>query len=107
MSETKDVDRILAGLGCWRGVRLGQLRELIHKAVAHVVEDVKWKKPSNPLGVPVWSSDGMICTGEAYNDKVKLTFTDEACVPDPKGLFHANFGDKIRPAIDLSKQDKS
>ncbi len=87
--------------GDWRGNTLSQLRALIKQANPDVVEEVKWRKPSNPVGVPVWSHDGMICTGETYKDKVKLTFAKGAALEDPTGLFNAGFGGNTRRAIDI------
>ncbi len=80
---------------------LSRLRALIEQADPDVVEEVKWRKPSNPAGVPVWSHDGMICTGETFKDKVKLTFAYGAALDDPSGLFNAGFGGNTRRAIDI------
>lgn len=93
-------------LGDWRGEKLSHLRALIHRADPEVVEDVKWRKPSNPLGVPVWSHDGLLCTGEAYKDKVKLTFARGAALEDPSGLFNAGLRGNTRRAIDLREGDE-
>lgn len=87
--------------GDWRGKMLSRLRALIEQADPDVVEEVKWRKPSNPAGVPVWSHDGMICTGETFKDKVKLTFAYGAALDDPSGLFNAGFGGNTRRAIDI------
>ena len=73
-------------LADWRGDALSRIRRLIHEADPDAVEEVKWRKPSNPAGVPVWSHDGIICTGETYKDKVKLTFAKGASLADPAGL---------------------
>jgi len=89
----------------WRERTLARVRALILEAVPGVVEDVKWRKPSNPAGVPVWSSNGMICTGETYKSAVKLTFLQGAAVPDPKGLFNAGVDAGTRRAIDLREGD--
>ncbi len=99
------IDDYIAALDDWRGDRLGQVRALIRQAVPDVVEEVKWRRPSNPAGVPVWSSDGIICTGETYRDKVKLTFQQGASLDDPAGLFNAGLGGKQRRAIDLFEND--
>lgn len=85
---------------------LAQIRELIQEADPDVVEEVKWRKPSNPAGVPVWSHEGMICTGETYRDKVKLTFAKGASLPDPSGLFNSSLEGNTRRAIDFHEGDK-
>lgn len=95
------ITEILAGLGDWRGETLAALRELIQEADPDVTEDLKWVKPSNPNGVPTWSHDGVVCTGEVYKDKVKLTFFEGAAVDDPSGLFNASLDAGTRRAIDL------
>jgi hypothetical protein len=77
-------------LGDWRGETLARVRALIHQAEPDVVETVKWRKPSNPGGVPVWELDGIICTGETYKDKVKITFAQGAALDDPAGVFNAS-----------------
>jgi len=77
------------------------LRKLIHEADPNVAEDVKWRKAANPLGVPTWEHAGIICTGESYKDKVKLTFAKGASVPDPAKLFNASLEGGTRRAIDL------
>ncbi len=71
-----------------------------------MVETVKWRKPSNPLGVPVWEHGGILCTGETYKDKVKLTFAKGASLADPKGLFNASLDGNARRAIDIREGDK-
>lgn len=102
-SPAATIDAIIAGLGDWRGATLARLRELIHEAEPEVVEEVKWRKASNPLGVPVWSRGGILCTGESYRDKVKLTFMKGAAVPDPAGLFNASLDGNARRAIDVGE----
>lgn len=89
----------------WRSELLGRLRALIHQAAPGAVEERKWKKPSNPSGVPTWSDHGIICTGETYKDKVKLTFARGASLEDPHGLFNASLDGKTRRAIDLRQAD--
>lgn len=91
----------LADAADWRAATLAHLRELIREAVPGVVEEVKWVKPSNPAGVLAWSFDGLICTGEVYRDKVKLTFARGASLPDPAGLFNASLDAGTRRAIDV------
>lgn len=92
--------------GDWRDEKLAHLRRLIEDAEPGVVEEFKWKKPSNPAGVPVWSLNGIICTGEIYKDKVKFTFFNGAALDDPAGLFNAGFGGTTRRAIDLFEGDE-
>jgi len=97
------IDARIATLGDWRGETLGRIRTLIHEADPDVVEQVKWRKPSNPSGVPAWEHAGILCTGETYKDKVKLTFDKGASLPDPAGLFNASLEGNARRAIDLSE----
>ena len=106
ISPSQQIDARIAALGGWRGERLSQLRALIHQADPEVVEEVKWRKPSNPVGVPVWSHHGMLCTGETYTDKVKLTFASGAALDDPSGLFNASLTGAARRAIDLREGDE-
>ena len=101
--DRAEVDARIAGLADWRGPLLARLRALIREADPAVVEEVKWRKPTNPHGVVLWSHAGMICTGETYRDKVKLTFAYGAALPDPAGLFNAGFGGGTRRAIDLTE----
>lgn len=89
----------------WRAERLEAIRALIRQAAPQVTEEAKWKKPSNPSGVPTWSDHGIICTGETYKDKVKLTFAKGAALNDPQGLFNSSLDGKIRRAIDLKRDD--
>src|SRR5688572_15615191 len=90
----------------WRSQILARIRKIIRQAVPGVVEDVKWRKPSNPAGVPVWKRDGLICTGETYKDKVKLTFAKGAALKDPAGLFNSGLDGNVRRAIDIHEGDK-
>jgi len=85
----------------WRQETLERIRALIREADPGSVEEVKWRKPSNPGGVPAWSHDGIICTGETYKDKVKLTFANGAALPDPSGLFNSSLDGNTRRAIDI------
>ncbi len=103
MTASERIDARIRALDDWRGETLAHFRRLIHEADPHVVEEVKWVKPSNPMGVPVWSHDGILCTGEVYRDKVKLTFARGASLPDPHGLFNAGFGGGTRRAIDVTQ----
>jgi hypothetical protein len=101
------IDARIAGLDDWRGETLARVRALIKEADAQVVEAVKWRKPSNAmLGVPVWEHAGIICTGETYKDKVKLTFAQGAALDDPSGLFNSSLEGNVRRAIDFREGDK-
>ncbi|SIR00282.1 DUF1801 domain-containing protein [Solilutibacter tolerans] len=100
------IDAHIAQVGGWRGEMLAGVRELIRQALPDVVEEVKWRKPSNPAGVPVWARDGIICTGETYKDKIKLTFPKGAQLADPQGLFNASMEGNARRAIDLYQDEK-
>lgn len=90
----------------WRDEMLDEVRALIASAAPDAVEERKWRKPSNPDGVPTWSQDGVLCTGERYKDKVKLTFAKGAKLADPKGLFNASLDGNARRAIDLAEGDR-
>lgn len=98
---SREVDSRIEALGDWRGETLARLRAAIRAADPEAVEAVKWRKPSSPLGVPVWEHDGMICTGETYRDKVKLTFAHGAALDDPSGLFNSSLDGNTRRAIDI------
>jgi hypothetical protein len=102
---SQTIDTIIAELGGWRGETLARIRGLVKHAEPAVVEEIKWRKASNPLGVPVWSRAGIICTGEGYRDKVKLTFAKGASLKDPDGLFNAGLDGKVRRVIDLYEDD--
>ena len=95
------IDRRIRDLGGWRGETLARMRALIHEADPEIVEECKWIKPTNPLGVPVWSHAGIVCTGEAYANVVKLTFARGASLPDPSRLFNASLDGNTRRAIDI------
>ncbi|MEQ1943350.1 DUF1801 domain-containing protein [Mesorhizobium sp. VNQ89] len=100
------IDAKIKELGGWRGALLAKLRAAIRQADPQIVETVKWRKPTNPSGVPVWECGGIICTGETYKDKVKLTFAQGAALPDPKGLFNASLDAGTRRAIDVFEGDR-
>jgi hypothetical protein len=105
-SDSQLIDQRIAAIGGWRGETLARLRALIREADPEVVEAVKWRKPSNPAGVPVWEHHGLICTGETYRDKVKLTFARGASLDDPKALFNASLDGGTRRAIDFFEGDR-
>ena len=90
----------------WRSAKLDRIRKLIRAADPDAVEEIKWRKPSNPAGVPAWSHAGLICTGETYKDKVKLTFAKGAALDDPAHLFNASLDAGTRRAIDLREGDE-
>ncbi len=106
-SETPSelIDAKIEELGDWRGEKLSRIRGLTKQAAPEIVEEIKWRKPSNPLGDPVWSHEGIILTGEIYKDKVKLTFAKGASLEDPAGLFNSSLEGKVRRAIDLREGD--
>ena len=89
----------------WREATLERVRQLIREADPEATETVKWRKPTNPDGVPVWEHHGLLCTGETYRDKVKLTFAKGAALPDPAGLFNASLDAGTRRAIDLREDE--
>jgi hypothetical protein len=101
----RQIDARIEELGDWRGETLARLRGLIQQADPDVVEEWKWKKPSNP-GVPVWSHDGIVCTGETYKSVVKLTFFKGASLDDPSGLFNASLEGNTRRAIGVHEEDE-
>jgi len=100
------IDSKIAGLDGWRGATLARLRALIHEADPEVVETVKWRKPANPDGVPVWEHAGVVCTGEIYKDKVKLTFAHGAALEDRAGLFNSSLDGNTRRALDMFEGDE-
>jgi hypothetical protein len=101
-----EVDAIIAGLGDWRSTTLSRLRGSIKKADKSIVEEVKWKKPSRPSGVPVWSHSGIVCIGEALKSAVRLTFPKGASLKDPAKLFNTRLDSKTVRAIDVHEGDK-
>ena len=101
------IDARIKELGGWRSETLARIRRLIKEADPEVVEEVKWRKPSNSmLGVPVWSHAGIICTGETYKTVVKMTFARGASLEDPAGLFNSSLEGNVRRAIDFHEGDK-
>jgi hypothetical protein len=105
-SASREIDEKIHELGDWRGEMLSHLRALIKQADPEVVEECKWKKPSNPRGTPVWYHAGIICTGETYKSAVKLTFANGAALDDPAGLFNSSLDGNVRRAIDFHEGDK-
>ena len=104
-SPSQQIDAIIRDSGDWRGKKLSQLRALIKRADPAVVEEVKWKKPSNPMGVPVWSHDGIICIGETLKNAVRLTFPKGAQLKDPQKLFNTRLDGNTVRAIDVHEGD--
>lgn len=104
-SPSRLIDAKIAALDDWRGETLARMRELILAADAGIVEQVKWRKPTNPAGVPVWECAGILCTGETYKDKVKLTFAKGARLNDAQKLFNASIDGNTTRAIDLRAGD--
>jgi len=100
-----EIDAKIDALTDWRGKTLAAARAAIRGADPTIEETVKWRKPSNPSGVPVWEKNGVLCTGELYKDKVKLTFMKGASLADPKGLFNASLDAGTRRAIDFREGD--
>jgi hypothetical protein len=101
MAASHLIDERIRSLGGWRAETLAEVRRLIHEADPDIMEECKWIKPSNPLGVPVWSHVGIVCTGEAYTQVVKLTFARGASLEDPRGLFNSSLEGNMRRAIDI------
>src|SRR5512142_1006612 len=102
-SPSRQIDAIIENTTDWRGKKLSQLRACIKQADPAVVEEVKWKKPSNPMGVPVWSHDGMICVADTLKNAVRLTFPKGAQMKDPHRLFNTRLDSKTVRAIDFHK----
>ncbi len=98
---SRQIDAKIQSLGDWRGAALTRVRRLIREADPDVIEEVKWVKAANPMGVPTWSHAGIICTGETYKDKVKLTFARGAALADPEKLFNSSLDGGTRRAIDI------
>ena len=104
-SASERISKRIAELRDWRGETLGRMRKLIKEADPDVVEEWKWAKATNP-GVPVWSHDGIVCTGESYQSHVKLTFAKGAALKDPAGLFNSSLEGNVRRAIDIHEGEK-
>lgn len=104
-SASKNITKRITELGDWRGNTLAHVRQLIHDADPDIVEEWKWAKPKSP-GIPVWSHDGIVCTGESYKEVVKLTFARGASLDDPKQLFNSSLEGSTRRAIDIPEGEK-
>jgi len=105
-SPARLIDAKIKALADWRGETLARVRKIIKDADPGVVEEVKWRKPSNPAGVPVWEHDGIVCTGETYKAVVKLTFANGASLKDPARLFNSSLEGNVRRAIDIREGDR-
>ena len=106
MKPSEQIDRHIARIADWRGEKLAKIRKLIHDVDPEVVEEIKWRKPSNPAGVPVWSHDGIICTGETYRNHLRLTFAEGASLKDSKGLFNSGLEGNVLRAIVIHEGDE-
>ena len=104
-SASEQIDQRINELGDWRGETLSRVRTLIKEADPEIVEEWKWAKASSP-GTPVWSHDGLVCTGETYKSVVKLTFAKGASLPDPAGLFNSSLEGRVRRAIDIREGEE-
>jgi hypothetical protein len=104
-SASELISQRIRELGDWRGETLLRVRELIKEADPEIVEEWKWVKPTNP-GTPVWSHDGLVCTGETYKNVVKLTFSKGASLKDPSRLFNSSLDGNVRRAIDIREGDE-
>jgi hypothetical protein len=104
-SASEQIDAILQQTGGWRGETLSRLRTVIHSAYPEVVEEVKWKKPSNPMGVPVWSRAGILCVGDVLKNAVRLTFPKGAQIHDPQQVFNTRLDSKTMRAVDFHEAD--
>ncbi|HLY61936.1 MAG TPA: DUF1801 domain-containing protein [Terriglobia bacterium] len=105
-SASASIDEKIKERGDWRAKTFAKVREIIYRADPEMVEEMKWKKPSNPAGVPVWYHEGIICTGETYKNHLRLTFAKGASLKDPKGLFNSSLDGNVRRAIDIHEGDK-
>jgi hypothetical protein len=104
-SASASIDAKIKELGDWRGKMLARVRKIIHEADPEIVEEWKWAKPKSP-GTPVWSHDGIVCTGETYKSVVKLTFAKGASLKDPAHLFNSSLDGNVRRAIDIHEGEE-
>ena len=105
-SASVSIDQRIKELGDWRGKMLAKVRTIVHEADPEIIEECKWIKPTNPLGVPTWSHGGIVCTGETYKNVVKVTFAQGAALKDPSGPFNSSLDGNLRRAIDIREGDK-
>ena len=104
--STDPIDELIAETSDWRGATLAKLRKVIHEADPEIIEEVKWRRPSNPLGAPVWEHNGIVCIGNILKERVRLTFNAGAMLPDPQNLFNARLDSNTVRAIDFYEGDK-
>jgi len=105
-NRTDIIDDMIAKTPDWRGATLAKLHKIIHDADPKIIEEIKWRRPSNPMGVPVWEHNGIVCVGNILKGSVRLTFFKGASLPDPKKLFNARLDSSTARAIDFYKDDK-
>ena len=104
-ADSENITKLIQELGDWRGEALALVRKLIQAADPKILEEIKWKKPSNPAGVPVWSDHGIVCTGEAHTAHVRITFARGASIKDPEGVFNSGFNGNTMRAVVLHEGD--
>ena len=104
-SASQEIDDIINNLASWKGAKLAQIRAVIRQADPSIVEEIKWRKPSRPEGVPVWTHGGNMCIGEALKNAIRLTFPNGAALSDPAGLFNTRLDSKTVRAIDYGEND--
>jgi hypothetical protein len=105
LESTDPIDDLIAKTPDWRGATLAKLRGIIHEADPEIIEEVKWRRPSNPMGAPVWEHNGIVCVGNILKERVRLTFNAGAMLPDPQKLFNARLDSKTARAIDFYEGD--
>lgn len=105
-TASQEIDEKIAELTDWRGTKFAEVRALIHEALPDVEETIKWRKPSNPGGVTIWEKQGIICTGEVYKDKLKLTFAKGASIPDSHKVFNSSLDAGTRRAYDIFEKSE-
>lgn len=105
-SDSKRIDRWIIDLGDWRGKTFKELRELVKRSDSEMVEELKWKRPANPMGSPVYSHDGIVCTGAVLKNSVRLTFLKGASLSDPSRVFNFGLDSNVRRAIDVHEGDR-
>ena len=105
-SPANPVDHLIASISGWRGATLAKLRQIIHQADPEMTEGVKWRRPGNPMGAPVWEHSGIVCVGSVLKESVRLTFPAGAEIPDPHRVFNARLDSGTARALDVHQGDK-